>query len=155
VAVTKSRVHMLKKVCASGSCWESETFEDGGVVAVAGPGWKCFMAERHFTDSACGSVAKPVGGFCDSVAAHVQPTNQTIRVIEVKTQPKFAQAKDQLRKGVRFVLGLPGVKAEAISVELHVKDAPRITVRPRQRDLDVDSRRFRIQLVINGEPQFS
>lgn len=113
------------------------------------------MSERHFTDNACGTVRATEGEYCDAIAANQQPSNRTIRVVEVKTQAKFPHAKDQLRKGVKFVLGLPGISSENVAVELHVKEAPKVTVRPRQRDLFVESRRFSIQLVVDGKPQFA
>ena len=154
-APLKSRVSLLKEHgCSKGSCWTKKEFEDGGVLAVVGAGWLCFMSERHFTAGACG-LSPTEGGYCDAVAASSQSSNRLLRVVEVKTQPKFAQAKSQLRKGVQFVLGLPDVSPDEVAVELHVKAAPKSSVRPQQRDLTVGTRRFSIQLVVGGKPQFA
>lgn len=152
----KSLVNLVKEhACSSATCWESEKFLDGGVEAIVGSGWKCFMAERHFTDNACGTVGRTEGGYCDAIAAHQQASSRRLKVIEVKTQAKFPHAKSQLRKGVQFALGLPAVSADAVAVELHVKEAPKITVRPQQRSLLVGTRLFSIQLVVAGQPQFA
>lgn len=149
-------IHCLQREgCARGACWESEGFGDAGVTVVLGAGWKCFMADRHFSNER-GCRSRRAGGFCDGIAGHSQASNRRARVVEAKATPDLPEAKPQLRRGVEFLARACAGAFDSISVEVHTRPAGQTTVRPAPstRWLNVGRARLPIKWIVLGVEQF-
>lgn len=91
------------EICDSNRCWKRGTYTDGGVTASLGDHWHLFLIEKHMQGGRC--VSPREGGYCDVVAVQDQPTSSQVKLIELKTSGRVAQARPQLRKAAEFLQG--------------------------------------------------
>jgi hypothetical protein len=122
---------LLTAGCANKSCWVQGGFRDGGVNVKLGGGWRCFMADWHFSNKfGCLPPSKTKGKLCDGVALNVEASNRRVRLVEAKTGPKkIPRSRDQLRTGANMLLSHPEFEAKDMTAECHVKNAPHVSLR--------------------------
>lgn len=149
--MSTATVGELVAICGENRCWRTREVAEAGVVAKLGAHWRVLLLDFHF--SSCVGANHRRGGLCDGVAAYPQDSNNSLRLIELKQSVDDApDALPQLAKGGTLVGKrlADGLKGLDVVAEIHVKRAPRQTLRY-QNEILIGLRKIEVMAVRDGD----
>jgi hypothetical protein len=145
-----TEAELRSNVCSKNRCWVERKLKDANVTAdLKGP-WQILSLDSHF--SSCVRASNRVGGLCDGVAVLPQDSSNALRMLELKSSLEdLPKAKAQLQKGAKLISSklANGFSGLQVSLELHVRKAPRTTIKPLH-SVKVNGKKFRLTAFKDG-----